>query len=274
MTLELLAERALDGDRQALTDLLEALEAPVFRLSLRILGTVSEAEDATQDILIRVMTHLSQFEGRSALLTWVHQVAVRHLLAAKKSRAETRALDAPELSELLKMGLALAVTLPAPTPEQLLLSREVRLACTQGMLLMLGREDRLALVLVEVLDFSAVEAARICAVEHAAFRQRLHRAREKLVGFLRRECGLVSPSAACHCSKQVAPKCATGGLKTAPLTALANAGGTDDAAAHRALAELKAARSACAVFHVDGALAAPATLHTRLLAAMPTVLRG
>jgi RNA polymerase sigma factor (sigma-70 family) len=101
MKLETLAERAVSGDREALAELTLALEAPVFRLSLRILGAIGDAEDATQDILVKVITHLSEFDGRSALTTWVHRIAVRYLLQARKSRAEERALDPAAFAALL-----------------------------------------------------------------------------------------------------------------------------------------------------------------------------
>lgn len=91
----------------------------------------------------------------------VHQIAVRHLLQAKASRAEARALPEDDFAALLDKGLAVGASLPPPSAEERLLDREVRLSCTQGMLLMLSREDRLALVLVDLLGFDAAEAATV-----------------------------------------------------------------------------------------------------------------
>jgi DNA-directed RNA polymerase specialized sigma24 family protein len=89
--LEPLRQRALAGDAAALDALCRALANPVFRLCLRMLGDVDDAEDATQEVLVKVVTHLGQFAGRSALTTWVHQIAVRHVLSLRNSRAEERA---------------------------------------------------------------------------------------------------------------------------------------------------------------------------------------
>ena len=64
-SLEELRARALDGDRGALSALCAALGARLFPLALRVLGDPRDAEDATQDILVKIVTHLAQFEGRS-----------------------------------------------------------------------------------------------------------------------------------------------------------------------------------------------------------------
>jgi predicted RNA polymerase sigma factor len=61
-----------------------------------------------------------------------------------------------------------------------LLAQEVMVGCTQGMLLRLDREHRMAFVLGEVLGFSGDEAADVCGIAPAAFRKRLQRARERI----------------------------------------------------------------------------------------------
>jgi RNA polymerase sigma factor (sigma-70 family) len=265
--LDALAKGAVAGDARALSSLVQALEAPVYRLCLRLLGDVRDAEDAAQDVLVKVVTSLSRFEGRSALLTWVHQIAVRHVLAMKKSRAEERSVDEDGLTELLAQGLAFSATQPPPSPEERALLNEVRLTCTQGMLLTLGREERLALVLVDLLGFDGAEAAVIVETSHDAFRQRLARARARLTAFLERECGEANPAAACSCARQLPAKRAMGlspgREKLAPLS---------QGDVKQAQGELKAVRAIASAFHRDGLFGAPASLRARMQAALPTVL--
>jgi len=69
-TPEDLARRAIDGDREALDGLVRALQGDIYGLALRMLWNRQDAEDATQEILIRVVTRLSQFDFRSKLKTW------------------------------------------------------------------------------------------------------------------------------------------------------------------------------------------------------------
>lgn len=268
-TLEELARRAVAGDARALGALCRELEKPVFRLCLRMLGDVGEAEDATQDVLVLVVTSLSQFEGRSALRTWVHRIAARHVLARKKSRRELLGLDEASFAALLDAGLAFGASSPAPTPEDAALLDEVRLGCTQGMLQILSREERLALVLVDLLGFDGAEASDIVETGHDAFRQRLARARARLVAFLEARCGLVAEGAACSCARQLPAKKASGlGPRNRPLTVLSEG----DLALASAREELAATRSLGAAFHAGGAFAAPASLRARLLALLPTLL--
>ena len=82
--LQTMAEKATAGDREALEVLVAGVQDMVFNLSLRMLGTFADAEDATQDILLKMITHLSTFRGESAFTTWVFRIAVNHLKNYKK----------------------------------------------------------------------------------------------------------------------------------------------------------------------------------------------
>ena len=76
-TLEELARRAAAGDSEALPRLVEEVQHPVYRLALRFLGHPEDAKDASQEILVRLVTNLGSFEGRSQFMTWAYTVAVR-----------------------------------------------------------------------------------------------------------------------------------------------------------------------------------------------------
>ena len=77
-------EKAVAGDRKALESLIVGVQDIVFNLSLRMLGTFADAEDATQDILLKMITHLSSFRGDSGFTTWVFSIASNHLKNYKK----------------------------------------------------------------------------------------------------------------------------------------------------------------------------------------------
>ena len=92
MTLEDVARRALDGDRDAVEQLVRDLQGDVYGLALRMLWNREDAEDATQEILVRAVTRLAQFDFRSKLKTWVYRIAVNYVLDVKKSPVERHAL--------------------------------------------------------------------------------------------------------------------------------------------------------------------------------------
>ena len=77
--LQALVEKATSGDKEALEMLISGVQDIVFNLSLRMLGSFADAEDAAQDILLKVLTHLSSFRGDSSFTTWVFSIAVNHL---------------------------------------------------------------------------------------------------------------------------------------------------------------------------------------------------
>ena len=83
--MEILIDQAIAGDKKALELIIGDIQDLVFNLSLRMLGMVADAEDASQEILIKVMTHLSSFRRESSFSTWVFRIAVNHLKDYKKN---------------------------------------------------------------------------------------------------------------------------------------------------------------------------------------------
>jgi RNA polymerase sigma factor (sigma-70 family) len=192
---------ATAGDKAALAVVLDAVQDDVYELALRMLGHPADAQDAAQEILLIVLTHLASFRGESAFKTWVWRIAANHLSRVRRGRREVLSFDV--LGERLETGLR--DELPARTdPEAELLAGELRLRCTEAMLLCLDRELRIAYVLGDILSLSGEEAALVLEIDEAAYRKRLSRARERLYTFLRGWCGVFDPRGRCRCSGQVA----------------------------------------------------------------------
>src|SRR5690348_6009730 len=76
------------GDQGALDDLVERHRPWIYNVALRMVYLPQDADDAAQEILIKVVTRLSTFEGRSRLRTWIYRIAVNHLLNMKRTHAE------------------------------------------------------------------------------------------------------------------------------------------------------------------------------------------
>lgn len=198
--LEELARRAIEGDRDALDALVRNIQGDVYGVAIRMLWSREDAEDATQEILVRVVTRLSQFDFRSRFRTWVYRIAVNYVLDVKKSPVERLHLSFDRFAEDLLEGLS---TEGPGEAERSVLVEEVKIGCTLGMLQCLDREQRLAYVLGEILDLTGPEAAEVSGVAPDVFRKRLQRARQAIVSFTRRYCGLVSDETACRCPRRV-----------------------------------------------------------------------
>jgi RNA polymerase sigma factor (sigma-70 family) len=198
-----LVESAREGDGRALEQLVLAIKDAVFGLAVRMLWHPDDAEDATQEILMKVVTHLGTFRGESAFRTWVYRIATNHLLNVRQSRVERERITFAAFGEQLGSGLTDPPASAVSDADQALLVEEVKIGCTTGMLLCLDRDDRVAYVLGDVFELKSEDAARVLGIEPATFRKRLSRARERLRAFMSVHCGLVSEAAACRCTRRV-----------------------------------------------------------------------
>jgi DNA-directed RNA polymerase specialized sigma24 family protein len=104
-SLDELARRAAEGDREALSALVGDLQHPMYRLAFRFLGHPDDAQDACQEILVRIVTHLGSFEGRSKFTTWAYTVAVRSLLRTRKRPVESSVQGAEAFAAFLDAGM-------------------------------------------------------------------------------------------------------------------------------------------------------------------------
>lgn len=198
-----LVARALAGSADDLERLLRRHEGWVYNVALRMLQSAADAEDATQEALLRIVTRLSTFRGESGFRTWAYRIAFRRILDHRRSRPE-EAVHGFECYGAYLAGapdepLADAGALPA---DQRLLVEEAKLSCTLGLLLCLDRDQRLAFVLGELFEVSDAVGAEVLELSRDNFRQRLARARRQLQEFLRGRCGLVDPANPCRCAKK------------------------------------------------------------------------
>lgn len=192
---------AQHGDRAALEAIVERHRPWVYNISVRMLGDPGTAEDATQDIFIKVLDRLDRYEERGAFRTWLYRVAFHHLLNLKRTRFET-AVDSFENYEA---GLRHTPNMDLddiPLPERELLVEEAKIACMTGMLLCLNRDQRLAFVLGSVFNLSDTVAAEILDLKPATFRKRLQRSREDLRNFMTNNCGLINKENPCRCARK------------------------------------------------------------------------
>jgi RNA polymerase sigma factor (sigma-70 family) len=188
------------GDKSAVRAFVEAIGDDVYELALRMLGHPADAQDAAQEILIIVVTHLGSFRGESAVRTWVWRIAANHLSRVRRGRRETQTFEV--LGDRLRSGLREEPS-DRPDPEAEALARELRLRCTEAMILSLDRSLRLAYILGDIMNLSGAEAAEVLEIDPPTYRKRLSRSRALLYEFVRGWCGLYDPDNPCRCEKQV-----------------------------------------------------------------------
>ncbi len=199
---------AADGDAAALEALVRALRRPAYALALRMTGHHDDAQDASQEAILRVVTRLSTFRSASKFSTWAWTVMTRSVIdGLRKSNVEVLSFD--DFAQDLERSADLSAE---PTAEDRVLLRQVKIGCARALLGCLDLDARAAYVLGEILEVDAPTCAHALEISPATFRKRLSRARSSLQTALRRQCGVVEPSASCRCAKRIAPAKALGRL--------------------------------------------------------------
>ncbi len=198
-----LVAQAQAGSRDALELLVTRHQAWIYNIVLRMIYLPQDAEDITQEILIKLITKLSTFEGRSSFRTWLYRIAVNHVLNMKRTRGEERGWTfdafATDLNGARDGELPDPRTVPADVQ---LLVDEAKIGCTSGMLLCLTREQRLVYILGEIFGVPDVTGAELLDISRDNFRQKLARARRDLHQFMDGQCGLVNAANPCRCAKK------------------------------------------------------------------------
>lgn len=196
-----LVAEALAGDRASLTTLIERHQPWIYNLAFRMVLLPEDAEDVTQEVLVKLITKLSSFNpAKAKFRTWLYRVVVNHVLNMKPRGAEPGVKD----FETYYGGiLAVPDQNPDASPETAAVIKDLEVGCVQGVLLCLERRARLAFLLATAYRVTAEQGAEILETTAANFRQILSRARKSLHQYMSGNCGLVNEDAPCRCRKKV-----------------------------------------------------------------------
>jgi len=198
-----LVRRAQSDEPGAIDEIVRRHQSWIYNIAIRMLGHPHDAQDATQEILMKAIGRIGSFEGRSRFRTWLYRIVVNHVLNVKRGRLEPVAMTFNCYAHGLDSTPDLDLPDEREAPADLrLLVDEARISCTSGMLLCLDREQRLIYILGEIFGVPDVVGAELLEVSRENFRQRLARARRDLHSFMNDKCGLVNRANPCRCAKK------------------------------------------------------------------------
>ncbi len=198
---EKLISQALSGDSKSIEALLIRHEPWIYNLSFRMVINHEDAADVTQEILIKMITKLSTYNSEKARFkTWLYRIVTNHIINMKERNYEQ---NIPKLEEYYQHLHKVPDQSPDSSPEIDLVIKDLGISCVQGVLLCLERRQRLVFILAVVFQVSAKEGAELLEITPQNFRKILSRARSRLEPYMRGNCGLINPSAPCHCNKKV-----------------------------------------------------------------------
>jgi RNA polymerase sigma-70 factor (ECF subfamily) len=167
---QLAAEAAREGsDGVAFVALVERFRQRVWRICYRLLDNEQDANDAAQEVFVRLFTNRAKFEGRSKYATWVHAIAVRTCLTFRRGRGRRQKHEDTVSDQMWEREQ------PSVTQPSAALSMDL-----MRMLDVLDEEDRAMLILKYAEGHDYEELAEMFELSVSACKMRLARAREKL----------------------------------------------------------------------------------------------
>lgn len=198
-----LIEQAKHGSRDALEKLVLRHQSWIYNIAVRMVFFAQDAEEVTQEVLIKVITRLSTFQGESQFRTWLYRITANHVLNMKRRGGEagsqTFSSYAAAINDIPDLDLPDPKSVPVDVP---LLVEEAKVSCTTGMLLCLDRKQRLIFTLGEIFGASDTVGSEVLEMTADNFRQSLSRARRDLYQFMHGQCGLVNANNPCRCPKK------------------------------------------------------------------------
>ena len=183
---EELAGHAAAGDQAAFAQLVARHESRVYGLARRLTGSAADAEDVLQETFVRVYRKLSTFRGEARFSTWLFRVATNCALMARRRRRRQPTVSLDAYLPAFERGgrhVRAADHGRAARAEELLDRRRLTAALRQA-LERLPDRYRTPLVLKDLEDLETREVARVLGLTEAAVRQRVHRARLMMRGYL------------------------------------------------------------------------------------------
>ncbi|WP_431122686.1 RNA polymerase sigma factor [Flagellimonas flava] len=197
-----LVDEANKGNKKSLEDLILKHQPYIYNIAWKMVHNPTDAKDLTQEAIIKIITHLSKFENRSAFRTWAYRIVANHFLMSKRRPNESIFESFDKMAQGLDMTPDQPLT-PLEQEEKREFIKEMNYSCMSGMLLCLTRDQRLVYILGEMFNADHTIGSEILEISKDNFRQKLSRARRDLFNFMNDKCGLVNKANPCRCHKKV-----------------------------------------------------------------------
>ncbi len=195
-----LVSEALAGHHSALETLVKRHQPWIYNLAFRMVMVHDDAEDVTQEVLIKVITKLASYDSsKAAFRTWLYRIVTNHVINMKSRGYEAAISD---LDSYYSFVTQVPDQEPNRSPETQLVIEDLSIGCVMGVLLCLERTQRLVFLLAIGFNVTDVMGAEILDMSRDAFRKNLSRARARLREYMTGNCGLVDPEAPCRCRKK------------------------------------------------------------------------
>ncbi len=206
---QVLVKEILDGNKKSLNGLILRHQPFIYNIAWKMLGDPVKAEDLTQEALLKIISNLNSFQGKSSFRTWAYRIVRNHFLNDQKKPSNLFASNFEELGLLLDSSESIDLSEEEQENKKEEI-REVRLQCLSGMLLCLSKEQRLIYLIGDIFGADHTIGSEIMEISKDNYRKKLSNARKDLHNFMLNKCGLVNKANPCRCNKKVTVALETG----------------------------------------------------------------
>jgi RNA polymerase sigma factor (sigma-70 family) len=191
---EILIAESLAGNKDSLELLVKRHQDYIYNISLKLFLDPDDALDATQEVLIKIITSLKTFQGKSNFRTWIYRIAFNHFLSSPQRKMERLFERNFDLEQAITVSIGEEIS-----PQAI---EDVKILCLTGMLLCLNREQRLVYIVGDIFEADHNLGAELFDTTPANFRVKLHRAKADLLNYVKGKCGLMDANNPCRCNKK------------------------------------------------------------------------
>jgi len=175
---QLSLEALQSGDRAEFARLVEAYNAVIYRLAVKMMGDPQDAEDVLQETFLKAYRHLKDFGGRSSISTWLYRIATNEALMLLRRKRDIVSLDESLETEEGEQE-PLQIVDWCCLPEEELVSAEAKKHLDQA-IQGLPPNLRVVFVLRDIQGLSTQEVSEVLNLSETAVKTRLSRARLRL----------------------------------------------------------------------------------------------
>lgn len=197
-----LIKRTLEGESAALNELILRHQPYIYNIAWKMVGNPMDADDLSQEAIIKIITNLSKFNFKSSFRTWAYRIVRNHFLNDKEKEKKAIASNFQEYGDVLDSIPDIELT-EQEKLEKSETIRETRLTCLSGMLLCLTKEQRMVFIIGDMFRADHTIGSEIMEMSKANYRMKLSKARKDLIHFMQNKCGLIEKTNPCRCHKKV-----------------------------------------------------------------------
>lgn len=193
-----LITESLSGNKRALEKLIATHQNWIYNIAINLTNNTTDADDLTQETLIKAVTNLSSFQFKSEFKTWLYRILKNTFLNSKRNKNYTNTISWEEFGA--NLNNIKDENFDDQNRQEII--TEAKLSCMKAMLLCLNPEERLIYIIGDLFEFPDRIGADIMEISKSNFRKKLSRTRANLYNFMNHKCGLVNSANPCRCAKK------------------------------------------------------------------------